>query len=152
MRRQLSWPSDFFSASLQPTDGSNLDNLVHTCHVLYLSSSPFLKDVPPTVFLRTPRPEYLTLAMASIGSLLSEQTEEHSHQLWNSSAHQLLGILEVDNSLARKTDLVKAVREQVHLHIWSAGIDSPSGYSLKHMASCPLIQLCKNSLAYYMVV
>jgi hypothetical protein len=102
----------FFSASLQPSLQNELDGLVRTCDELFLRRSPFVAHVPSNVFLRVPRPEYLTLAMASMGALLTQQTEERSLQLWNTSASQLLGTLDVDNSVARKTDLVKAVREQ----------------------------------------
>jgi len=47
--------------------------------------------------------------MASIGALMSPQREEQSLQLWYTAASQLVGMLDVDNSLARKTDLVNAV-------------------------------------------
>jgi hypothetical protein len=40
---------------------------------------------------------------------MSPQREEQSLQLWHTAASQLLGMLDVDNSLARKTDLVNAV-------------------------------------------
>lgn len=48
--------------------------------------------------------------MASIGSLLIQQTNDASIGVWRTAARQLLGNVDVDNTLTRKMDFVKAVR------------------------------------------
>ncbi|KAL6820994.1 hypothetical protein J3E69DRAFT_368437 [Trichoderma sp. SZMC 28015] len=110
----LAWPTSFFLASLKPEYSIGIDELIQETHQNLLCTTIFLRDVPPIGFLRVPRPEYLTLALAAVGASITPQKEEQALQLWHTSASQLLGNLEVDNGVARKTDLVKAVRERLN--------------------------------------
>ncbi|KAL6826177.1 hypothetical protein V8C40DRAFT_265284 [Trichoderma camerunense] len=110
----LAWPTSFFLASLKPDYSIGIDELIQETHQNLLCTTIFLRDVPPIDFLRVPRPEYLTLTLAAVGASMTPQKEEQALQLWHSSASQLLGNLEVDNGVARKTDLVKAVRERLN--------------------------------------
>jgi hypothetical protein len=55
--------------------------------------------------------------MASMGALMSEQSEEPSLRIWHTAAYQLAGMIDVDNSVARKTDLVKAVGQRVRYYV-----------------------------------
>ncbi|KAH0523726.1 hypothetical protein TsFJ059_008693 [Trichoderma semiorbis] len=104
----LAWPTSFFLASLKAEYRIGIDELIQQTHQNLLCTTIFLRDVPPIGFLRVPRPEYLTLALAAVGASMTPQKEEQALQLWHTSASQLLGNLEVDNGVARKTDLVKA--------------------------------------------
>lgn len=53
----------------------------------------------------------MTLALASLGALLSQQEIQYPADLWHAASKQLLGNVDVDNSLTRKTDFVKAVSD-----------------------------------------
>lgn len=70
--------------------------------------------VPSEVFLRERRPEYLTLAMASIGALMSGRPQSQSLEIWDTSLKQMIGRLEIDNSEARNSDVFKAVGETLN--------------------------------------
>lgn len=99
---------------MKPEYSIGIDELIQETHQNLLCTTIFLRDVPLIGFLRVPRPEYLTLALAAVGASMTPQKEEQALQLWHTSASQLLGNLEVDNGVARKTDLVKAVREKAY--------------------------------------
>lgn len=110
----------FFSYSIQPEQSVGLDELMQICHKRFLCKTPFLQEIPPLDFMRAPRPEYLTWALAALGASVLEGKERQSLELWWASSSQLLGTLDVDNSLARKTDLIKAVSKSRALYVPSS--------------------------------
>ena len=77
----------------------------------FLSKCPFLTDLPATSFIRGSQPEYLTLALAAVGSLVSENSEAYSLELWDVAAKRLTGTLEVLTDEVRNIDTVKTVRK-----------------------------------------
>lgn len=53
----------------------------------------------------------MTLAMASIGALMSGRPQSQSLEFWDTSLKQTIGRLEIDNSEARNSDVFKTVGE-----------------------------------------
>ncbi|KAH8879506.1 hypothetical protein GQ53DRAFT_834099 [Thozetella sp. PMI_491] len=105
LRAQLFWPAGLFSTSHAP---GPVEQLVNKCAEGFLARTPFLQDIPISLFVRSPRPQYLTLAMASIGSLLLKEPVDVSSSYWHDSIRLMTGKLEVDNREARSLDLIKA--------------------------------------------
>lgn len=65
----------------------------------------------------SPRPLYLRLALACIGSLMAGEPEERSTTLWMHSIRRLVGQLELDNREARKMNLTRAVSLSLTIHL-----------------------------------
>lgn len=72
-----------------------------------------VSSIPKESFQRPAPPEYLTYAMATIGSVLSPQPSIQSDSLWSAATVLIALALEIDNRQARNWDLVNAVRYTV---------------------------------------
>ena len=98
--------SDLMDEGITP---GRVQSLVAACANIFISKAPFLHGLPVDAFPTRPRPQYLALAMACIGSVMLGEPERVSTTLWWCSSRLLIGHLEVDNREARKIDLLKAV-------------------------------------------
>ncbi|KAL1906484.1 hypothetical protein Sste5344_007814 [Sporothrix stenoceras] len=101
----LFWPMGMLSTSSTP---DNIDQMVSQCSTGFLQTTIFLRDAPVSLFTHSPRPQYLTLALAAIGSLLAGEPAEVSAQYWHDAVRLMTGELEIDNREARSFDLLKA--------------------------------------------
>jgi hypothetical protein len=68
-----------------------------------------LRYIPIKSLLRNDVPQYLTFAMASLGSVASSGRRSDAKTLWWAANLLIAATLEVDNLEARKVDLVNAV-------------------------------------------
>ncbi|CAK7210477.1 hypothetical protein SEUCBS140593_000837 [Sporothrix eucalyptigena] len=101
----LFWPMGMFSTSSTP---DNIDQRISQCNTGFLQTTIFLRDAPVSLFTHSPRPQYFTLSLAAIGSLLAEEPAEVSAQHWHDAVHLMTGELEIDNREARSFNLLKA--------------------------------------------
>ncbi|CAK7204882.1 hypothetical protein SEUCBS139899_007644 [Sporothrix eucalyptigena] len=81
---------------------------IDPCNTGFLQTTIFLRDAPVSLFTHSPRPQYFTLSLAAIGSLLAEEPAEVSAQHWHDAVHLMTGELEIDNREARSFNLLKA--------------------------------------------
>ncbi|KEF60625.1 uncharacterized protein A1O9_02186 [Exophiala aquamarina CBS 119918] len=120
----LEYPLLLF-ADLPPLpDNETLSCLLEEFHHVFVSSSPFLQSMS---LPRSGAPPYLILPMALLGAAISTNPE-HSQwvkKLWRATEALLVGVLEVDNSLARSSDYLHAATLlmaygvlQAHGQVW----------------------------------
>lgn len=118
--------------ALSTTPVTVLDQLVNQCCDAFLQKVVFLRDVPVLSFVQSPRPQYLTLALAAMGSLLAGDASEVSASYWQDSVHLMTGRLEIDNREARDFNLLKAVSTSYGGACLCINADTFSGCFLRH--------------------
>lgn len=86
-----------------------LSELLREFHGTFVPSTPFVASMPLS---SSGAPPYLVLSMALLGAAVSQNPENNAWaaRLWRPTCALLTGVVEVDNSIARKLEWMQAVR------------------------------------------
>jgi hypothetical protein len=106
---KLSYPLMMFSRFPTVPPENILRSLVDAFATKVHPKMTLLHRIPIRSLLRDDVPQYLTFAMASLGSLVSGGLQSDTEGLWWAANILIAITLEVDNREARKMDLLNAV-------------------------------------------
>lgn len=96
----------------------DITEMVQLCQDEFTSIAPFLRHIPNEIFFRQPRPQYLSLAMACMGAMMTNRPSKKISGLWWASLRSIFIKLETDDGAASRLELMEAVSLVYSLTIW----------------------------------